>query len=101
MKANSVQIAFDYIHCVHIFVLLLLLHSVDLSNPFPLPSAAILQSLSEGENIVGLEAVQHSYSGGNGRNVRQSIEHCDFGLSTSGHRTLIAHKVLECFCILH
>lgn len=29
-----------------------------------------------------LQAVQDSYSAGNGENVCKSIEHCDFGLRT-------------------
>ncbi|KAM7391982.1 hypothetical protein PAMP_022628 [Pampus punctatissimus] len=38
------------------------------------------KSLSEGEYITELGAVQDSQSAGNGENVCQSIEHCDFGL---------------------
>lgn len=52
--------------------------------------AASMHVVSKGECIEQLKAMQDGYSGGNGGNVCQSIEHCDFGLGASGYRTLIA-----------
>lgn len=89
VKSDIVYIAFDFTNHVLIFFLLLfstLLHLL-VFHPFP-PCC----SVSEDEYIGEPEAVQDSYSAGNGGNVCPSIEHSHFGICISADRALVVNN---------